>query len=231
MNFTLRHIILGAASGDIAPATAARMIDRMIRDAGIEPMLKSWIVIDNHDIPRIATLVPNVAQRRLVQALQFTLPGAPNIYYGSEVGMIGGGDPENRGPMRWELVQDDNLELVWIKKLIELHQQNRALRLGNFRLVESDRLLAFERYTDRALETVVIVANPASTTISERVLVANANLMDDTPMIDLLDSASASPVTKVDAAFLTVTVPPQTVMVLKPSERPLGGYSRYKRVR
>jgi glycosidase len=231
MNFTLRHIILGAASGDIAPATAARMIDRMIRDAGIEPMLKSWIVIDNHDIPRIATLVPNVAQRRLVQALQFTLPGAPNIYYGSEVGMIGGGDPENRGPMRWELVQDDNPELVWLKKLIELHQQNRALRLGNFRLVESDRLLAFERYTDRALETVVIVANPASTTISERVLVANANLMDDTPMIDLLDSASASPVTRVDAAFLTVTVPPQTVMVLKPIERPLGGYSRYKRVR
>jgi glycosidase len=231
MNFTLRHIILGAASGDIAPATAARMIDRMIRDAGIEPMLKSWIVIDNHDIPRIATLVPNVAQRRLVQALQFILPGAPNIYYGSEVGMIGGGDPENRGPMRWELVQDDNPELVWIKKLIELHQQNRALRLGNFRLIESDRLLAFERYTDRALETVVIVANPASTTISERVLVANANLMDDTPMIDLLDNASASPVTKVDAAFLTVTVPPQTVMVLKPSERPLGGYSRYKRVR
>jgi glycosidase len=207
------------------------MIDRMIRDAGIEPMLKSWIVIDNHDIPRIATLVPNVAQRRLVQALQFTLPGAPNIYYGSEVGMIGGGDPENRGPMRWELVQDDNPELVWLKKLIELHQQNRALRLGNFRLVESDRLLAFERYTDRALETVVIVANPASTTISERVLVANANLMDDTPMIDLLDSASASPVTRVDAAFLTVTVPPQTVMVLKPIERPLGGYSRYKRVR
>jgi hypothetical protein len=51
------------------------------------------------------------------------------------------------------------------------------------------------------------------------------------PMIDLLDNASASPVTKVDAAFLTVTVPPQTVMVLKPRERPLGGYSRYKRVR
>jgi hypothetical protein len=81
------------------------------------------------------------------------------------------------------------------------------------------------------LETVVIVANPASTTISERVLVANANLMDDTPMIDLLDNASASPVTKGYAAFLSVTVPPQTVMVLKPSERPLGGYSRYKRVR
>jgi hypothetical protein len=59
--------------------------------------------------------------------------------------MIGGGDPENRGPMRWDLVQDDNPELVWIKKLIELHQQNRALRLGNS---GSSNLIACWRLSD-----------------------------------------------------------------------------------
>jgi glycosidase len=80
MNFTLREVVLGMVRGDIAPGAAARMTDQLVRDAGIEPMLKSWVVIDNHDIPRIATQLPHTPQRRVAQALQFTLPGAPNLY-------------------------------------------------------------------------------------------------------------------------------------------------------
>ncbi len=221
MNFTLRHLVLDAAVGVIAPATAGRRIDRLVRDCGIEPLLKSWMVIDNHDIPRIATQLPQVSQRRLVQALQFTLPGAPNIYYGSEVGMLGGGDPENRGPMRWDLVQPDNPELVWINKLIAMHRQHRALRIGDFRLVELDRLLAFERYTEQALETVIILANPSTAAITERVMIANAGLMDSTPMVDLLASADRPAVCTVDSACMTVTVPAETVTRLDtPRERP-----------
>jgi glycosidase len=231
MNFSLRHIVLGLASGEIAPSSAGRMLDRLVRDAGIEPLLKSWMVIDNHDIPRIASQIPRDSLRRLVQVLQFTLPGAPNIYYGSEVGMTGGSDPENRAPMRWDLVRDDNPELIWIKQLIALRQQHRALRVGNFRLVEADRLLAFERYTDRALETIIILANPSGETITERVLIANPSLMDDTPMVNALAPADMPSVCTIQAAFITVTMPPETVLVLTPHERSLGGYSRYKRVR
>jgi glycosidase len=231
MSFTLRQIVLGAASGAIAPATAGRMVERLVSDAGIAPMLKSWMVIDNHDIPRIATQLPKLSQRRLVQALQFTLPGAPNIYYGSEVGMTGGADPENRGPMRWDLVRADNPELVWLTQLIGMRKQNRALRIGNFRLVGSDRLLAFERYTDRALDTVVVLANPSEAAITERVMIANAGLMDDTPMMDLLSPVDAPPVSTLGAALMTVTVPPETVFILVPRERSLGGYSRYKGIR
>jgi glycosidase len=163
--------------------------------------------------------------------LQFTLPGAPNIYYGSEVGMTGGSDPENRGPMRWDLVHENNPDLIWIKKLIALRQQHRALRVGNFRPIESDRLLAFERYTDRALETIVVLANPSGTTVTEQVMIANASLMDDTPMVNALAPAGRPSVCNVQAAFITVTMQPETVLVLTPRERSLGGYSRYKRVR
>jgi glycosidase len=230
MNFTLRHIVLDLAAGVIAPAMAGHMIDRLVSDAGIEPILKSWVVIDNHDIPRIATQFPQVAQRRLVQALQFTLPGAPNIYYGSEVGMIGGGDPENRGPMRWDLVRDDNAEFMWIKQLIGMRKQHRALRIGNFRLVGSERLLAFVRYTDRALDTVVVLANPSRAAVTERIMIANAGLMDATPMVDLLNPADAPAISTVESAMMTVTVPPETAMVLMPREPARGGYSRYKRI-
>ena len=230
MNFSLRQILLGMISGIIAPAAAGRMIDRMIRDSGIEPILKSWTLIDNHDMPRIATLIPNLAWRRLVQALMFTLPGSPNIYYGSEVGMSGGNDPENRNPMRWDLVNEDNPESIWIQKLIGIRKRHRTLRVGNFRLVESDRLLAFERHTDHALETVIVLANPTAVPVTERVMIAHSSLMDDTPVVDILSKDDTIPVGRVEAGFLTVTVPPETIHAFMLQERSLGGYSRYKRV-
>jgi cyclomaltodextrinase len=229
MNFTLRQIILSSAQGELNPAVAARMTERMIQDAGIEPMLKSWNVIDNHDIPRIATQVPEEKQRRLVQVLQFTLPGSPNVYYGSEIGMTGGGDPENRNTMRWDWVNAQNPEMIWMKKLIGIHQQNRALRIGNYRRIESDRLFAFERFTDKTLETRLVLANPGRTDITERIMVANAGLMDDTPMVDLLGVDPQKHVTTMGPGLISITVPAQTVMILKPVERDLGGYSRYKR--
>jgi len=77
----------------------------------------------------------------------------------------------------------------------------------------------------------VVLVNPAGTTVTERVLVANAALMDDTPMVDVLAPADTPSSCRIDAAFLTVTIPPETVLILMPRERSLGGYSRYKRIR
>ena len=230
MNFTLRDIVLGAVRGEIAPAVAGRMTERLVRDAGIEPMLKSWVVIDNHDIPRIATQLPDARQRRWVQALQFALPGSPNLYYGVEVGMTGGADPENRGPMRWDLVRDDHPETLWLRRLIALRQAHRALRVGDFRFIESQRLLAFERHTDRALDTRLVVANPSDVTVRERLLVANAHLMDDTPMVDVLGLSPPAAPAFFGPGLVTVEVPPWGVQVLQPQPKALGGYSRYKRV-
>ncbi|MFG6467015.1 alpha-amylase family glycosyl hydrolase [Roseateles sp. BYS87W] len=230
MNFTLRQVINGAAGGEIDGPTAGRMIERMVADAGIEPMLKSWVVIDNHDIPRIATQWPDAARRRLVQALQFTLPGAPNLYYGVEVGMEGGADPANRGPMRWERVSDTHPEMTWVRHLVALHKGHRALRVGDFRRIESAKLLAFERHTDRALDTRIILANPSNQPVRDRVMVANWALMDDTPLHDLLGLTPTEPLT-LSAGFITVELPAHGVLVLEPRRRDLGGYDRYKRVR
>ncbi len=230
MGFAMRHIVLGVAQGQLPTARAMRMTDQLVADAGIEPTLKSWMVIDNHDIPRITHQLPDVATRRMAQALQFTLPGAPNIYYGAELGMTGGGDPENRSPMRWDLLKDDNPELVWMRQLIALRKANRALRVGDFRSIDADQLYAFERHTDRALDTVIVVVNPSDRAVTERLMVRHANLMDDTPMVDALQPQSA-PVATFSSGFFTAVVPAKTAMVLKLQERAQGGYSRYKRVK
>jgi glycosidase len=228
MNFTFRDIVLNTVSGLIAPDTAAAMIDRTVQESGIEPMLKSWLLLDNHDNDRLAHFFPRVADQRLAQVLQFTLPGSPNLYYGGEIGMTGGGDPANRSPMRWDLVKSSNPTLQWTKQLIQLRKDHRALRVGNFRLVTSRKLLAFERYTDRIQDTVVVLANPGKTPVTERVLIANSKLMNGSSLVDLLNPR-AKPL-RVLASMVTVSLPPGGYRVVAPDVSLTGGYSVFKRV-
>ena len=229
MHFPLRHILLRAADGRIAAPVAQRMIERLIGEADFEHLLKSWLYLENHDTERLATTLPDEAQRRLVQVLMFTLPSAPNLYYGGEVDMEGGDDPEMRAPMRWDLVAANHPALAWTKQLIALRKSRRALRVGNFRPVTAEKLLAFERFTDRVQDSVVVLANPSDADVHETVLVANSKLMNPFRMPDLLPT-EAAPV-GITCGLLEVTVPARSVRVLVPQLETAGGYSSYKRVR
>ena len=228
MNFHLRQIVIDMVDQKITGRQAGVLIDRMIADAGLEPLLKGWFQLDNHDTRRIRNHVPDDRLRRVAQALQFTLPGSPVIYYGSELGMDGGGDPANRAPMRWDLVTDDNAELAWIRKLIALRKQNRAIRVGEFRLLDTERALAFTRYTDRAGETVIVVANPTDQPIREVISTRNSKLMSGWKLQDALGGDDAT----VFAGLVELNLPPRSVRVYQPflgqSER---DYTAYKRVR
>lgn len=83
---------------------------------------------------------------RLALALLFLLPGNPTVYYGEEVGMAGGKDPENRGGMVWEEArwQKDLRETV--KRLARLRKEHPALRTAPYlRIYAQDGHLAFAR--------------------------------------------------------------------------------------
>ena len=233
IHFTLRRVILGVAAGRIDPVTGQQMIARIVQDADYEHLLKSWVYLDNHDTPRLATALPDPRARRLAQVLQFTLPGSPDLYYGTELDMPGGEDPEMRAPMRWDLVKPDNAVLDWTRRLIALHKDNRALRIGNYRAITSARLMGFERWTDRAADTVVVLLNPSDQPVTDTVLVANSKLMDGSRMVNLL-ADKADPATPADvhlsAALMHVTLPAHGFVVLKPDVAPPGGYTNYKRV-
>jgi glycosidase len=229
MNFSLREIILRTLSGRLPPATAMRMIHRMVQDCGIEPLLKSWLMLDNHDTIRLADALPDERARRMAQLLQFTLPGAPNLYYGSELGMTGGADPEMRAPMQWDMVRDDNPTLQWTRQLVTLRRNQLALRVGDWRAAECNRLLAFERHTDRVADTVLILANPSDRAIEEDVLFANSKLMNNSPIRDLLEPGRGHK--PFIAGFLEASLEPWEVRVLQPDVQPIEGYTTYKRVR
>jgi glycosidase len=233
MLFALRHLILRLADGRLGAAPFGRMVERMIADAGIENMLKSWIYLDNHDTPRLATTLPDERSRRLAQVLQFTLPGSPNLYYGSELDMPGGDDPAMRAPMRWDQVSDDHAGLAWTRRLVALHRQQRALRVGNFRPITAERLFAFERHTDQVADTVLVLVNAGDEEIDETLMVANSKLMDGTPLVDLLPPPAGGgsfPPARLGSALVHARVPARCCRVLKPELAPPGGYPNYKRV-
>lgn len=229
MHFTLRKIILGVAGGRIPAGQGGQMIQRLLTDADYEHILQSWVYLDNHDTQRVATVLPNPAQRRLAQVLQFTLPGSPNLYYGSELGMPGGDDPEMRAPMRWDWVQAGNDDLAFTRQLVALRKAHRALRVGDFRPVTTDRLLGFERYTDRARDSVVVLVNPTDSEVAETVLLGNSKAMDGTPLEDRL-GLFEHPTLKVQSSLVDVRVPAHAALVLVPDVAGKGGYTNYKRV-
>jgi glycosidase len=227
MNFTLREIILRTIRGQIAPKTAGDMILKMIEDAGIDGILKSWIVLDNHDVPRLTHQLPDPKDQALALALQFTLPGSPNLYYGTELGMQGEGDPQNRAPMRWDLATDDNAFLCLTKQWTALHKTERALRIGDYVAVVSDRLFAFERKTERVEDTVVVLVNPTNAAIREHVLIPDSKLMNYSKF-DMIAGEAAD--MHFMAGLLDVRVPAKSFAVFKPRVKAEKSYTPYKRV-
>ena len=97
------------------------------------------------------------AVQRLLMAsfLQYTLPGAPSLYYGDEAGMEGYNDPFNRRTYPWGR---ENPELLsHHRNLGQLRKDNPALRLGDIRFFQaSDRRIGFCRsYEGKTLRIYV----------------------------------------------------------------------------
>lgn len=225
LTFNTRQTLLLVAKGEIDARLGADALRRTYTDGDIEHHLMSWLYLDNHDTPRLATVLPHVARRRLATALQFTLPGSVNLFYGSELGMTGGDDPGMRAPMRWDLVSDDNEWFSFTRSLVEARKEHRALRVGDVRFLESDTAIAFERFTDVTTESVVVVANPSAIPVRAHVLLSDARLVDGVDMGDVLGGGL---VARAMNGWLALDLPAHTVVGLQPLVRP--GYSPLKRL-
>lgn len=228
MNMHGRALILKLCQGQLEPARAARVWETMVMDCDYDHLLKAWLVLDNHDTPRLSHILPQSWQIKMARALQFTLPGSVCLYYGSEVGMAGGDDPENRAPMRWDLVESGNEILSWHRLLLSLHQQHPALRYGDFRRIESEHLFAFLRRTGKVRESLVVVANPGDRPVKEFLALREGLFQDLTPMRDLLGSSIRPTVL---AGCLEVEVPAHQTLILQPDTSAYPkGYDRYDRM-
>jgi glycosidase len=226
LSTTTGFTILGFAKGEIDGRQAGDILERLTADCDYDGLLRSWIMLDNHDVARLHHVLPDRERRRLAQILQFTLPGAVNLYYGVETGQAGAVDPENRAPMRWDLVDEGHGEHAWVARLTRLRKAARALRIGEFRRLDAQRLLAFTRHTDRIADFVLVVANATDEPVTETLATRESKLVNGEPLIDALTGVRVGQ----GAGLMRVTVPPRTAMILRPDAAPRRDYDPHKRV-
>ncbi len=225
-NFHALYLAGSMVKGEISGGRVGQMLAHEVSDAGLDNLLKSWLLTDNHDTPRLASVIPEASQRRLIQALQFTLPGSPVIYYGSELGMIGSGDPENRAPMRWDLVNDQNQDLAMVRKLVKIRKDHPALRYGDFTALDTDKLLAFTRTTGKLRESVIVIINPTDQVVKETFSTRIGRLMSWGELQDLLTVERI----RTPVGTITAEMKPRSAMILVPFIDRSRGYSPYDRI-
>jgi len=120
--------------------------------------------LGSHDTERILTKMGNnLAKTRLAYLFQFAYPGAPAIYYGDEIGLVGGKDPYCRGAFLWEETKWNTNLRNFIKNLVKLRKDHYALRRGDFLAMEQPEqpnCYAFARTSIE--EKVLIIMNAGS---------------------------------------------------------------------
>ncbi len=74
-------------------------------------------------------------------AYMFAIPGIPVIYYGSEFGMTGAADPDNRRIMRFGqgLSKAEKSMLSVTSRIVKLRKEHSALSFGDFYILHSDK--------------------------------------------------------------------------------------------
>lgn len=117
-------------------------------------------LLDSHDTARFLSIAGGDRGKLKVASLfQMTYVGAPMIYYGDEIGMEGGKDPDCRRTFNWNEAEWDNELREYYKKIISIRNNYEALRTGSFETLiinDEKNIYAFTRY-DRNNKLIVIL--------------------------------------------------------------------------
>lgn len=149
-------------------------------------------LLDSHDTPRLFTRNDGDVSAVWQQyALLLSLPGSPCIYYGSEVLLAGGNDPDCRRCMPWQAIEAGEYAepMSMMRQLIALRHTHPAMTASGYSYLhdvplaesEPNRIIHLQKYA----ETV----EPAETTET----VESAE-MPITRSIDLILNCGTAPV-------------------------------------
>lgn len=119
-------------------------------------------LLDSHDTKRLRSDVKNLDEYFQQLAVLFTMPGSPCIYYGTEIAMEGGYDPDCRRCMPWEEIDagvyDERIQIV--RSLLQLRRAEPLLRDRNFHFpnrINRSRVIEFNKmgWMDNYVEVII----------------------------------------------------------------------------
>ncbi len=111
-------------------------------------------LLDSHDTNRLIDKVGDIDIFYQQLAVLYTMPGSPCIFYGTEIAMEGGHDPDCRRCMPWDEIGTGKYDerIGEIKKLIALRRTEAPARSRNFHFpneYEEDRLVEYIKLSDK----------------------------------------------------------------------------------
>jgi neopullulanase len=163
--FALRDVLLhGAPMG--------RLADILRHDSLYVRPDELVTFFGNHDVPRFASVEgSSAAKLKLAFGLTLTLRGIPELYYGDEIGMAGGGDPDNRRdfPGGWRddprnaftkagRTAEQQSIFAWVQALLRVRREHPALASGRlWHLGADETSYVFVRETEE--ESILVAFN------------------------------------------------------------------------
>ena len=172
--FALRDVLLNGAP-------AGRMTN-VLRQDSLYPHPDFLVpFFGNHDTARFAGAAGATPDKlKLAFALTLTVRGIPELYYGDEIGMMGGGDPDNRRDFPGGWPEDAKNAFVregrtpeqqeifeYVQALLRLRRENEALRGGRlWHLACDESSYVFLRETDEEKLVIAFQDGASAKTLS-----------------------------------------------------------------
>ena len=119
-------------------------------------------VLSTHDTASFLSMAKrDVNALKLATLCQMTYPGTPSVYYGDEIGLDGGKDPDCRRAFNWDEASWNHDLHDYVKKCIALRKKYAALRTGDFRVLYAEgKAVAY--YRNSGDEKLIVALNSAS---------------------------------------------------------------------
>lgn len=160
MNYLFRDIVLDFFANE--SLSTPELKDALLRlDALYAPQIAAvnQNLLSSHDVNRFLRLADeNKNKFALATIFQMVLPGAPGIYYGDEIGMTGGHDPDNRRAFNWDKSTWDMTQRNLTQALLQLRDEYPALKTGRLRWhSQAENAFVIERSDDE--HTLLIAIN------------------------------------------------------------------------
>jgi len=229
MNYRFRRALLGFLVGNINdpnqgdvrglnPDQFDSVLQSIEEDYPEMALEASMNLVGSHDTQRILwALTPGERNRedrefnaanvavgkerlKLLAIMQMTMPGAPTIYYGDEVGLTGDTDPDDRRAFPWNNM--DTSLLAHYKKLIAVRNANSFLRTGSFDRLYTHNDNGIYAYGRKDANGAAVVAVNNSGSAHELVIPVAGYLPDGTALTDKLNGGKYT----VTAGAITITV-------------------------
>ena len=197
MNYPFREAVLGFLG--TRKATATQFANNLMRVYNLyapQVSRNQLNLLSSHDTERFFNIVKgNLSLAKLGASVQFTWPGAPSIYYGEEIGMMGGPDPDNRRGMQWNLVGPKNDLLRHYQTLIELRRSCTALITGKPVILtanDQQETLAYARESQNDVALIAINRSASPRTVRLNLARLSPRALASAKKLGLTDALSGS---------------------------------------